>query len=56
MSILLDKVAFLPFGYMMDLYRWEIFDGTVEKKDYQRRWNELRLQYQVTLRHKIWIY
>jgi len=47
MSILLDKVTFLPFGYLMDLYRWEIFDGSTKPEDYQKRWDELRLEYQV---------
>ena len=47
MSILLDKITFLPFGYLMDLYRWEIFEGSVKKEDYQKRWDELRREYQV---------
>merc|ERR1712176_1722446 len=46
MSILLDKVTFLPFGYLMDLYRWDIFDGTVGKDRYQEHWDKLRLEYQ----------
>lgn len=46
MSILLDKITFLPFGYLMDLYRWEIFEGSVKKEDYQKRWDELRREYQ----------
>ena len=49
MSILLDKVTFLPFGYLMDLYRWDLFDGTVEKEDYQKHWDELRLEMQVKM-------
>jgi len=46
MSILLDKITFLPFGYLMDLYRWDIFDGTVDKSEYQAHWEKLRLEYQ----------
>jgi len=46
MSILLDKVTFLPFGYLMDLYRWDLFDGTVEKAGYQEHWDKLRLEMQ----------
>ena len=46
MSILLDKITFLPFGYLMDLYRWDIFDGSVSKAEYQKRWDDLRLEYQ----------
>ena len=47
MSILLDKVTFLPFGYLMDLYRWDLFDGTVKKEKYQEHWDKLRLEMQV---------
>jgi len=48
MSILLDKVTFLPFGYLMDLYRWDIFDTTkgITKDKYQEHWDKLRLEYQ----------
>jgi peptidyl-dipeptidase A len=42
----LEKVAFLPFGILVDKWRWEVFAGRVEPNDYNRRWWELRLQVQ----------
>ncbi len=42
----MDKVAFLPFGLLIDRYRWAIFDGSVTPENYESAWNELRLQYQ----------
>ena len=42
----LDKVAFLPFGLMIDRYRWSIFSGEVRPDQYNAAWNALRLQYQ----------
>ena len=26
-----DKIAFMPFGYLMDLWRWDVFDGTTPR-------------------------
>ncbi|PIK47773.1 putative angiotensin-converting enzyme isoform X4 [Apostichopus japonicus] len=46
MSVALDKIAFLPFGYLMDLWRWDIFDGTTLPENYNRDWWKLRLDYQ----------
>lgn len=46
MSILLDKVTFLPFGYLMDKFRWELFAQEPEKAEYQKIWDDLRLKYQ----------
>jgi len=42
----MDKVAFLPFGLLMDKWRWGVFDGTTKTGDYQTAWNDLRLRYQ----------
>lgn len=42
----MDKVAFLPFGLLVDKYRWQIFDGTIPTNQYEAGWNKLRLQYQ----------
>jgi peptidyl-dipeptidase A len=42
----LEKVAFLPFGLMIDKWRWEVFSGTVTAAEYNKRWWELRKQYQ----------
>eukprot|EP00057_Strongylocentrotus_purpuratus_P002482 XP_003724613.1 PREDICTED: angiotensin-converting enzyme isoform X4 [Strongylocentrotus purpuratus] len=46
MSMALDKISFLPFGYLMDQYRWRIFDGTTPESKYTEDWWKLRLQYQ----------
>jgi peptidyl-dipeptidase A len=42
----LDKVAFLPFGLLMDKWRWGVFSGAVKPEQYEAEWNALRLQYQ----------
>ena len=42
----MDKVAFLPFGLLMDRYRWGIFGGQIRPEGYNAAWNALRLQYQ----------
>jgi len=42
----LAKVAFLPFGLMIDQWRWKVFDGEIKPEDYNRTWWELRLKYQ----------
>ena len=42
----MDKVAFLPFGLLVDRYRWSLFDGSVAPEDYNEQWTSLRYQYQ----------
>lgn len=42
----MDKAAFLPFGLLMDRYRWGIYDGSTTPDEYNADWNRLRLQYQ----------
>ena len=42
----LDKIAFLPFGLMIDKWRWEVFSGKVQPADYNKAWWALREQYQ----------
>ncbi len=42
----LDKVAFLPFGYLVDQWRWKVFSGEVGPNDYNSAWWALRLKYQ----------
>ncbi|MCK0128142.1 M2 family metallopeptidase [Erythrobacter sp. F6033] len=42
----MDKVAFLPFGLLVDRYRWSLFDGSVAPQDYNTAWTELRTEYQ----------
>lgn len=42
----LDKVAFLPFGLLIDQWRWKVFSGEVKPDGYNRAWWELRRRYQ----------
>ncbi|MGC6399598.1 M2 family metallopeptidase [Sphingomonas sp. FW199] len=42
----MDKVAFLPFGLLIDKWRWAVFSGSVKPDGYQAAWDALRLQYQ----------
>jgi peptidyl-dipeptidase A len=42
----LDKVAFLPFGLLVDQWRWKVFAGQIPRSDYNRAWWELRRKYQ----------
>jgi peptidyl-dipeptidase A len=42
----MDKVAFLPFGLLVDRYRWGIFDGSIAPGDYNNAWTKMRLDYQ----------
>ena len=42
----MDKVAFLPFGLLIDQWRWKVFSGEVKPADYNTAWWELRNKYQ----------
>ncbi len=42
----LDKVAFLPFGLLVDQWRWQVFSGEVGPDAYNTAWWELRERYQ----------
>jgi peptidyl-dipeptidase A len=42
----LEKVAFLPFGLVIDKWRWEVFSGQVKPDEYTKAWWALRLKYQ----------
>ena len=42
----LDKVAFLPFGLMIDQWRWKVFSGEITPEQYNTAWWELREKYQ----------
>ena len=46
----MDKVAFLPFGLMVDQWRWKVFSGEYSESEYNAGWWELREKYQ-GLRH-----
>jgi len=42
----LEKVAFLPFGLLIDEWRWRVFSGEIKPADYNKAWWDLRLKYQ----------
>ena len=42
----LEKVAFLPFGLMIDQWRWKVFSGEIPPDKYNQGWWDLRLKYQ----------
>jgi peptidyl-dipeptidase A len=42
----LDKVAFLPFGLLIDQWRWKVFSGEITPADYNRTWWDLKRKYQ----------
>ena len=42
----MDKVAFLPFGLLIDQWRWKVFSGEVKPADYNTAWWALRNKYQ----------
>ncbi len=42
----LEKIAFLPFGLLVDKWRWEVFAGQVKPENYNKAWWELRRKYQ----------
>jgi peptidyl-dipeptidase A len=46
MKLALDKIAFLPFGLMMDKWRWDVFSGKTTPAEYNKHWWELRTKYQ----------
>jgi peptidyl-dipeptidase A len=46
MARALEKVAFLPFGLLIDQWRWKVFSGEIKPQDYNKTWWELKLKYQ----------
>ena len=42
----LDRVAFLPFGLLIDRWRWKVFSDEVTPANYNQAWWALKLQYQ----------
>jgi peptidyl-dipeptidase A len=42
----LDKVAFLPFGLLVDKWRWGVFDGSITPATYNQAWVDLKREYQ----------
>ena len=46
MKMALEKIAFLPFGRLIDQWRWRVFSGEITPENYNSSWWELRRRYQ----------
>ena len=46
MRMALEKIAFLPFGKLIDQWRWKVYSGEIKSEDYNKSWWQLRTQYQ----------
>lgn len=46
LKVALDKIAFIPFGLMVDQWRWKVLAGEITPEQYNELWWELREKYQ----------
>ncbi len=46
LKMALDKIAFLPFGLMVDRWRWDVFSGETTPAEYNDAWTADMLKYQ----------
>jgi hypothetical protein len=46
MAVALSKIAFLPFGLLVDKWRWSVFGNATLENRYNKAWWDLRLIYQ----------
>jgi peptidyl-dipeptidase A len=46
MMTALQKIVFLPFGYLVDKWRWKVFDGTIKPDNYSNEWWNLVCKFQ----------
>ena len=46
MKMAMRKIAFLPFGYLIDQWRWNVFNGKIKETEYNEKWWEVRMKYQ----------
>ena len=46
LKVALDKIAFIPFGLMVDQWRWKVLANEVTPEQYNDLWWQLREQYQ----------
>lgn len=46
LKMALDKIAFLPFGLLIDKWRWEVFSGQITPEQYNKLWWDLKAKYQ----------
>ncbi|KAJ3051438.1 hypothetical protein HK097_007537, partial [Rhizophlyctis rosea] len=46
LKMALSKVAILPWALLVDKWRWKVFEGEIEPKDYQSAWEKMVEHYQ----------
>ena len=46
MKVASEKIAFLPFGKLVDQWRWGVFSGAIPPEKYNEAWWDLRRKYQ----------
>ena len=46
LRLAMDKIAFLPFGLLVDQWRWQVFSGEIPPEEYTSGWWKLREKYQ----------
>jgi peptidyl-dipeptidase A len=46
LSRALEKIVFLPFGLLIDQWRWRVYSGEITPAEYNEAWWDLRLKYQ----------
>ena len=46
MKLALDKITFLPWGKLVDNWRWKVMNGEIKPADYNAGWWKLRADYQ----------
>src|SRR5579864_8041873 len=46
LKMALDKIAFLPFGLLIDQWRWKVFSGEITPAQYNHAWSDLKARYQ----------
>ncbi len=46
LKVALDKIAFVPFGLLVDQWRWQVLEGDITPQQYNKLWWELREKYQ----------
>ena len=46
LKVAMERIAFLPFGYLMDQWMWNVYSGQIKYEDYNKAWWEMRLKYQ----------
>ena len=46
LNMALERLAFLPYGYLVDKYRWDLYSGVADEKTMNCHWVKLRMDIQ----------